>query len=98
MSTERQIVPGITIDKQGQANIEASMAVVLFDLALELEEPTQLPVDVQHVVAALVLAESKGDAVLNRKISASDPVLVRTLAVYVKSVFAIYGGELSSDH
>ena len=97
MSTVRQIVPGISIDAKGQANIETNLKDVLFDLALKLEEVTNLPVDVQHVVAALVLAERRKDIVATHAISANDGVLVNILTGHVKSVFDMYGGELGND-
>ncbi|MCC6509439.1 MAG: hypothetical protein IT423_10045 [Pirellulaceae bacterium] len=97
MTTNRPIVPGITINAQGQANIDASMSEVLFDLAIKLEEVTNLPVDVQHVVAALVLAERSGDVAPTQAISASDSVLVSSLVSHVKSVFALFGGQLGDD-
>lgn len=97
MSSERQIVPGISIDAKGQANIETTMNDVLFDLALKLEEVTNLPVDVQHVVAALVLAERRKDIAATQAISANDGVLVSVLTGHVKSVFDMYGSELGTD-
>lgn len=97
MGTERQIVPGINVDAKGQATIEAALNEVLFDLALKLEEATNLPVDVQHVVAALVLAQRRGDVSATNAISANDGVLVNVLAVHVRSVFALYGGILGDD-
>ncbi len=87
MSIERQIVPGISIDATGQANIEAGKDDVLFDWALKLEEVTNLPVDVQHVIAALVLAERKGEVTTNKAISANDGVLVSVLTGHVKRFF-----------
>lgn len=98
MSTERQIVPGICIDAQGQARVEAHLNDVLFDLALKLEEVTNLPVDVQHVVAALVLAERRKEIAATHVISANDGVLVSVLTGYVKSVFEMYGDELGNDN
>lgn len=97
MTTERQIVPGIRIDAQGQASVEACLNDVLFDLALKLEEVTNLPVDVQHVVAALVLAERRRDIAATHVISANDGVLVSVLTGYVKLVFEMYGGEVGNE-
>ena len=53
---DQQIVPGLSVSTTGQATVDPSIADVLFDLAIKLEETTTLPVDVQHVVAALVLS------------------------------------------
>ena len=95
--TERQIVTGISLDAEGQASVDASLNNVLFDLALKLEEITNLPVDVQHVVAAIVLAEREGDVSATNAISASNRILVSALATHVKSVFALYGGKVGKD-
>ncbi len=70
---------------------------MLFDLALKLEEATNLPVDVQHVVAALVLAERRKDIAATHAISANDGVLVSVLTGHVKLVFDMYGSELGAD-
>ncbi len=97
MSTERQIVPGISINAEGQASNETHLNDVLFDLALKLEEVTNLPVDVQHVVAALVLAERRKDIAATHAVSAEDEVLVSVLTGHVKSIFDMYGGKLGED-
>lgn len=97
MNTDRLVVPGITVNPKGQATVEARLNDVLFELALKLEEVTGLPVDVQHVVAAIVLAERRGEVSAERVISVNDPILVGTLAPHVKSVFALYGGEVGRD-
>lgn len=51
-SGDEHIVPGITVTSAGQSAVDPSLPDVLFDLALKLEQPTDLPNDVQHVLAA----------------------------------------------
>lgn len=97
MEMERYIVPGIKVNPSGQAMIEPALNDVLFDLALKLEGMTDLPVDVQHVVAAIVLAERNRDIDSQRPISSDDSVLASVLEPHVKAVFALYGGEVGSD-
>lgn len=97
MNSEQQIVPGISVSPSGQASIAPSLNDVLFDLAVALEDPTNLPVDFEHVVAAIVLAARNNEIDTNRELSASDPALISVLAVHVKSVFALYGGKVGSD-
>jgi len=97
MNKPIQIVPGITVDVAGQASVDSSMQGVLFDLALNLEEPTDLPVDMQHVVAALILAGRDGVIDAQESVSATDTDLVATLVPYIKSVFDVYGERLGSD-
>ena len=90
---EQQVVPGISISASGQATVDPSLADVLFDLALKLEEPTNHPVDVQHVLAAIVMAARSGEIDPDVKLSSDDQALVSVLAPHVKSVFEDYGGK-----
>jgi hypothetical protein len=96
-SGEQQIVPGILISASGQATVDPALADVLFDLAVKLEEPTSCPVDVQHVLAAVVLAVRNGDLAQGTKLSAEDLTLVEVLAPHVKAVFDEYDGRLGTD-
>ena len=94
---EKQIVPGISVTPSGQATVDPSLADMLFDLAIMLEEPTNLPVDVEHVLAAIVLAARKGELDPNTPLSSDDPALAEVLASHVKTVFADYGGNVGMD-
>lgn len=94
---EQQIVPGISISSTGQATVDPELADVLFDLALALEAPTNQPVDVQHVVAALVLAARNGQLGQETKLSADDQSLVTMLIPHVISVFETFGGSVGKD-
>ena len=96
-SGEQQIVPGISITSSGQATVEPSLADVLFDLAIKLEEPTNLPVDVEHVLAAIVLAARKGELDPNKPLSSEDSALAGVLAGHVKIVFSEYDGKVGMD-
>jgi hypothetical protein len=95
--SEEQIVPGISVTSSGQATVDPSLADVLFDLAIRLEEPTSLPVDVEHVLAAIVLAARNGELASNIPLSSDDPALARVLSGHVKTVFADYGGKVGKD-
>lgn len=94
---DQQIVPGISISPSGQATVDPSLADVLFDLAIRLEGPTNLPVDVQHVLAAVVLAARSSELDPDAKLSADDQALVAVLTPHVKSVFANYGGKVGEE-
>ena len=96
-SDDQQNVPGISISSSGQATVDPTLADVLFDLAIMLEEPTNRPVDVEHVLAAIVLAARKGELDSNTPLSSDDPALAEVLAVHVKTVFADYGGKVGTD-
>ncbi|TWU47028.1 hypothetical protein [Rubripirellula reticaptiva] len=97
MNQPNEIVPGIKIDSTGHAMVDSSMQDILFDLALALEAPTNLPVDMQHVVAALMLASRDGHVNAETAIRADDATLIETLVPYVKSVFQVFGGELGAS-
>ncbi len=94
---DEQVVPGISISPSGQATVDSSLANVLFDLAIKLEEPTQLPVDVEHVLAAIVMAARQGELDPNTRLSSEDPALIAVLINHVKTVFAEYDGKVGMD-
>ena len=96
-SSDDQIVPGIFVTSAGQATVDPSVADRLFDLAIKLEEPANLPVDVEHVLAAIVLAARNGEIDPKTPISLDDPALVEVLVGHVKVVFEQFGGEVGRD-
>lgn len=97
MSQDQQIVPGITVTSSGQATVDPSLKDVLFDLAIKLEELTNLPIDVEHVLAAIVLAARNSELDADTTLSSDDPALAEVLAVHVKTIFADYGGKVGED-
>ena len=94
---DEQVVPGISISPSGQATVDSSLENVLFDLAIKLEEPTQLPVDVEHILAAIVMAARQGELDPNTRLSSEDPALAAVLINHVKIVFAEYDGKVGMD-
>lgn len=95
--SQQQIVPGISVSSSGQASVDPSLADVLFDLALQLEGSTDLPVDVEHVLAAIVLASRNGELAPDKPLRSNDPALAGILKAHVKTVFAKYGGNVGMD-
>ncbi len=93
----RQIVPGIFVTPAGQATVDPSLQDVLFDLALKLEEPLDLPVDVQHVLAAIVLAARSGELDSRTPLAADDPQLAIVLSSHVRRIFSEFGGKVGKD-
>ncbi len=91
------IVPGIVVDDAGEATVDPGLTDVLLDLALHLEEPTRLPVDVEHVLAALVLAARNGELDPHVPLDSSDSILVERLVPHVRTIFAIYGGQVGKE-
>ncbi|RLS82087.1 MAG: hypothetical protein DWI02_02740, partial [Planctomycetota bacterium] len=82
--SEILIVPGLSVSKTGQATVDSSIADLLFELAIKLEKMTGLPVDVQHVVAALVLAARSGQLDPQQPLSRDDSELAAALKVQLK--------------
>jgi len=70
---------------------------VLFDLALKLEEPTNLPVAVEHVLAAIVLAARHGELDSNTPLSVGDTMLVEALARHIRTIFEMFDGHVGRD-
>lgn len=97
MNPSQPIVPGISLSPSGEANIDASLGNLLFDLALACETVTDLPVDIEHVVAAIVLAARHGQLDRQKHLAQDDPALVNTLAVHLQSIFQHHGGQLGQD-
>ena len=94
---DEQVVPEISISPTGQASVDASLTNVLFDLAIKLEELTQLPVDVEHVLAAIVMAARQGELDSNTRLSSEDSASAAVLTNHVKTVFAEYDGKVGMD-
>ena len=54
---DQPIIPGISMSPSGQATVDPTIADVLFDLVIL----AKLPVGVEHVLAAIVLAARQGE-------------------------------------
>ena len=94
---DQQIIPGMSISPSGQATVDPTLADVVFDLAIQLEEIVKLPVDVEHVVAAIILAARNGDLNQNTRLSSNDPALQKVLADHVSTIFTRYDGKVGMD-
>jgi len=91
------VVEGISVSSTGQATVSPAVTGVLFDLALALEPSIPYPVDVQHVLAAVVLAAKNNQLQPDAKLSASDQALLEVLRPHVISVFKDFGGKLGAE-
>ena len=90
-------LPGILISPSGQATVDSSLEKVLFDLNMKLEEPTQLSDDVEHILAAIVMAARQGELGPNTRLSSECLALAAVLINHVKTVFAEYDGKVGMD-
>ncbi len=90
------IVPGLTMDARGVASVNAPLGELLVDLALQLEDVVSDPVDVEHILAAIVLAARDGE------LDSQTPLgEVRGLAEILRRqllvVFTQHRGRLGAD-
>ena len=89
------IVEGVTLSKQGVVQVAPELETPLCDLAIELQEDGHA-VDVEHVLAALVMAVRDGR--IEAGLSFAQAAEQReTLARYVEIVFNRHGGQVSPD-
>lgn len=91
------ILPGIELDHRGQASVDAAMGRRLVELAIELEDHTQHPVDVQHVLAAIIQSVRCGELSGGQPLRPSDPALHQLLARHVDAFFQRHGGRVARE-
>ena len=94
---EQEIVPGVFFNRSGEARVDPALTDVLLDIALALEDVVHIPVDVEHVLGAVVLAAQNGDVEKETKLSSSDVKLREILAKYVRRIFQEFGGRVGAD-
>ena len=90
-----QVAEGVLISADGEVSVDEGLTDVLLDLAEALEERTGRPVDVEHVVAAVVLANRAGNIGSGKRLRTGDDLLLMALAPHVETVFAKYGGRVA---
>ena len=96
-STE-QIVEGVTIDRQGTVVVAEGFQKTLCDIALDLQERTPHAVDVEHVLAALVMAVRDGKIPRNSSFSSGDGAQNEILSRYIEVLFTRYGGKINGEN
>lgn len=96
-SSDQQIVPGISLSPSGKATVDPSLTYVLIDVAIKIDDMSRFPVDVEHVLAAIVLAARSGAIEPERELSCDDDELVSILAEHVEIVFERFGGKVGMD-
>jgi hypothetical protein len=90
---ERVIAVGIRLNESGEVSVDGPTGRALFDLAIALEDATPHPVDVQHVLAAIVLAEREALVDESTRLTPDDPSLQRIIREYLPLVFKRYDDE-----
>ena len=96
-NTDRPIIPGISLSKSGQATVEPALTEVLIELAIKIDDHSKHPVDVEHVLAAIVMATIDGKMSPKTQLSPDDDSMISNLAEYVNIVFEKFGGKVGTD-
>lgn len=97
MSSDRTIVRGLTVSAAGQATVAPWLSRILIDIAIELDDRLPFPVDVEHVVAAAVIASREGRLEPQAELSAEDGSQLEILTEATRRVFLQYGGQIGND-
>ena len=94
---DQQIVPGISLSTSGQATVDPALTEVLIDIAIKIDDMSKFPVDVEHVLAAIVLAARSGSIAADTELSSDNEPLISTLAKHVETVFEKFDGKVGKD-
>ena len=94
---DQQLVPGISLSTSGQATVDPALTEVLIDIAIKIDDLSRFPVDVEHVLAAIVLAVRSGSIGTDTEISSDNDTLISALAEKVETVFEKFGGKVGMD-
>ena len=94
---DQQIVPGISLSTSGQATVDPALTDVLIDIAIKIDDSSRFPVDVEHVLAAIVLSVQSGSIGTDTEILSDNETLMSALAEKVEIVFEKFGGKVGTD-
>ena len=93
----KQIVPGISLSQSGQATVDPGLTDVLIDLAIKIDDSSKHPVDVEHVLAALILSVQCGAVDPTVNLSSANESLISVLTDKVETVFEKFDGKVGLD-
>jgi len=91
------IVRGIAMTPAGAVTVDPQVDEALFDLAIALQGPDDTPVDVEHIVAALILASHQGQVPSDYELRQRDKALQAILKPHVRTIFQRYGGQVCEE-
>ena len=94
---DQQIVPGISLSTSGQATVDPALTEVLIDIAIKIDDMSKFPVDVEHVLAAIVMAARSESIAADTELSSDNEPLISALARNVETVFEKFGGKVGKD-
>lgn len=92
-----QVVRGVSLSATGQATVDPQLTSVLIDIAINIDDDSKYPVDVEHVLAAIVLASRAGEVDSETELSNTDAKLISVLASHVETVFQKFDGIVGAD-
>jgi hypothetical protein len=92
-----QIVPGVHISPAGEVTTSPELHDVLCDVAGELEDDCDLPVDLEHVLAALIMAANAGQISDDRQLASNDSELRALLVPHVRMIFEEFDGQICGE-
>ena len=93
-----EIVNGVTIDRQGLVVVAEGMQQVLCSLALKLQDQTPHAVDVEHVLAAVVMAVRDGKLARNSSLDSFCKTELDILQRYIDVLFQRYGPNITEEN
>lgn len=96
-SERTHILPGITLDSRGEAHVAPELSNVLFDLAVAVDDRSRHPVDVEHVLAALVVLAKQRKLASDQFIRADDEQLIAWVMAITQQLFEQFDGRLGAD-
>ena len=70
---------------------------MLIDIAIKIDDTSKFPVDVEHVLAAIVMAAKSGSIASDTELASDNEPLISTLAKNVETVFEKFGGKVGMD-
>ena len=94
---DQQIMPGISLSKSGQATVDPALTEVLIDIAIKIDDMSKFPVDIEHVLAAIVLTARSGSIAVDTELTSDNRQLISALAKDVATVFEKFGGKVGKD-
>ena len=91
------IVPGISLSESGQATVDPDLTEVLIELAIKIDDQSRYPVDVEHVLAAIVLAARNNAIDKQVAIDPNSDGLINALMPHIETVFRVFDGKLGEE-
>lgn len=85
------------MSSSGQATVDPELTEVLIDVAIKIDDDSKFPVDVEHVLAAIVLASRVGEVNSETVLDGANEELVSLLGAHVETVFQTFGGKVGTD-